>query len=177
MTRMQTIIAGTDGSETANRAVTRAAKLASETGAILHIVMTYKAPSLRKFEAERASLPEEFRWSLADDTEAQNILKKAAAHASTMGVTAETHLARGKPAKVILKKAKDLGADTIVVWSKSIERKIRRGVPSSESHNSDRDVRLVRTTTAPSVTRFDFGHGRPRPERRRASGAPARTTA
>jgi nucleotide-binding universal stress UspA family protein len=160
MTRIQTIIVGTDGSETASRAVARAAELASETGAVLHIVMAYKAHSVQELQALRASLPEEFRWSVSADSDAQNTLRHAAQHASKMGVKVETHLAIGKPAKVILQTAQHLGADVVVVGNKRIERKIRGSVPSGVSHGADRDVLLVHTTSARSVRRHSFGRGR-----------------
>jgi nucleotide-binding universal stress UspA family protein len=140
--------------------------MASKTGAVLHIVMAYKAPSVQKLEAQRASLPLEFRCSVSADSEAQGIVRNAAEHASKMGVKAETHLATGKPAKVILKVAQDLGADIVVVGSKRIERRIRRSVPSSVSQDADRDVLLVHTTSARSVRRYDFGRGRRASERR-----------
>jgi nucleotide-binding universal stress UspA family protein len=155
MTQIQTIVVGTDGSETANRAVARATELALETGAVLHIVMAYKPTSVRKLQAQRASLPEEFGWSLSADSDAQNILRYAAAHASKMRVKVETHLATGNPAKVIIKTAQDLGADIVVVGSKGIERRIRRSVPSGVSQDADRDVLIVDTTSARSVRRYD----------------------
>ena len=147
MTRIQTIVVGTDGSETATRAVARAAELASETGAVLHIVMAYKAHSVQKLQALRASLPEEFRSSVSADSEARITLRQAAEHASKMGVKVETHLASGDPAKVILKTAQDLGADVVVVGNKWIERRIRNSVPSGVSQGADRDVLLVNTTS------------------------------
>jgi nucleotide-binding universal stress UspA family protein len=156
MTRIQTILVGTDGSETASAAVARAAEMASKTGAVLHIVMAYKAPSVKKLEAQRASLPEEFRYSVSADSEARGIVRNAAEHASKMGVEVETHLATGNPAKVILNSAQDLGADIVVVGRKRIERRIRRSLIQED----DRDVLLLHTTSARSVRRYDFGRGR-----------------
>ena len=142
----QTIVVGTDGSETANRAVARAAELASETGGVLHVVTAFKAPSVQQLEAQRASLPEEFRWSVSADSDAQDILRDATGLASRIGVKVETHLSTGDPAKVILKAAQDLGADLIVVGCKGIERRILGSVPSSVAQDADRDVLLVHTT-------------------------------
>jgi nucleotide-binding universal stress UspA family protein len=166
MTQIQTIIVGTDGSVTANRAVGRAAELASETGAVLHIVMAYKALSVQKLQARRASLPEEFRWSLSADSEAHCILSHAAEHASKMGVKVETHVASGNPAKAILKTAQDLDADVVVVGNKRIERRMRRSVPSGVSQGADRDVLLVHTTSPRSVRSYLFGRNRRASERR-----------
>ena len=142
----QTIVVGTDGSQTANRAVARAAELAAQTGGVVHIVTVYKAPSVQKLEAQRASLPEEFRWSVSADGEAQDVVREAGALASRMGVKVETHLSTGDPAKAILKTAQDLGADLIVVGCKGIERRILGSVPASVSQDADRDVLLVHTT-------------------------------
>jgi len=166
MTHIQTIVVGTDGSETATRAVARATELASETGAALHIVTAYKPTSVRKLQAQRASLPEEFGWSLSADSEAQNVLRHAAKHAALIGVKVKTHLATGRPAKVIIETAQDLGADIVVVGSKGIQRKIRRSVPSGVSQGAERDVLIVDTTSAPGGRRHNFGRGRQASERR-----------
>jgi nucleotide-binding universal stress UspA family protein len=162
MTRIQTILVGTDGSETACAAVARAAEMASKTGAVLHLVMAYKTPSVKKLEARRASLPEEFRYSVSADSEAQGIVRNAAEHASRMGVEVETHLATGNPAKVILNSAKDLGADIVVVGRKRVERRIRRSV----SQDDNLGFLLLQTTPARSARRYDFGRGRRASERR-----------
>jgi nucleotide-binding universal stress UspA family protein len=166
MTGTQTILVGTDGSETATRAVARAAELASERGAVLHIVMAYKPVPVQKLHALRATLPEEFRCSVSADSEAKLALRQAAEHASKTGVTVETHLGTGDPAKVILKTAQDIGADVIVVGNKWIERRIRTSVPGGVSQGADRDVLVVDTTSARSVGRDDRGAGRRAPERR-----------
>ena len=160
MTRVQTIVVGTDGSETASRAVARAAELALETGAVLHIVMAYKAHSVQKLQTLRASLPEEFRSSVSADSEAQITVRHAADQASRMGVRVETHLATGDPAKVILETAQHLGADVVVVGNKWIERRIRGSVPGGVNRGADRDVLIVDTTSARSVRRDDVGRGR-----------------
>ena len=160
MTRVQTIVVGTDGSETASRAVARAAELALETGAVLHIVMAYKAHSVQKLQTLRASLPEEFRSSVSADSEAQITVRHAADQASRMGVRVETHLATGDPAKVILETAQHLGADVVVVGNKWIERRIRGSVPGGVNRGADRDVLVVDTTSARGARRHDSGRRR-----------------
>jgi nucleotide-binding universal stress UspA family protein len=165
MTRIQTILVGTDGSKKASPAVVRAAEMASTTGAVLHIVLAYKEPSVQKLQAQRALLPEEFRCSVSADSGARYIVRNAAEHASRIGVKAETHVATGKLAKVILKSAQDLGADIVVVGCKRIERRIRRSV----SQDGNPYVLLVHTTSTRSVRRYDFGRGRRASERRPAA--------
>jgi nucleotide-binding universal stress UspA family protein len=49
MTRIRTILVGTDGSDTARSAVRHAADMASKTGAVLHIVLAYNEPSVQSF--------------------------------------------------------------------------------------------------------------------------------
>src|ERR1700688_2421328 len=109
----RSIVVGTDGSQSASRAVGRAAELASQTGDTLHIVTAYQPPSTQKLDAQRATVPEEFRWALSADTEAQATLRDAAALVGRFGVKAEVHARQGDPAKVILATAADLGADLI----------------------------------------------------------------
>jgi nucleotide-binding universal stress UspA family protein len=141
-----TILVGTDGSETANRAVARAAELASQTGDVLHIVTAYQPPSVQKLEAQRASIPEEFRWRLSADSDAVATLHAAAAQALQAGVRAETRADQGDPAKVILNAAQDLGAQLIVVGCKGIERRILGSVPQTVAQDATCDVLLVHTT-------------------------------
>ncbi len=140
------IVVGTDGSATADKAVTRAIELAAATGDALHIVTAYRPVSIGKLEADRASLPEEFRWALSADADAQTTLAAAKAKATQAGVDVETHALQGDPAASIIAKADELDAHLIVVGSKGIERRIRGSVPNSVTQDAACDVLVVHTT-------------------------------
>lgn len=140
------IVVGTDGSATADKAVGRAIELAAATGDELHIVTAYRPVSIGKLEADRASLPEEFRWALSADGDAQTMLHAAQTKAAKAGVKVETHALQGDPAASIIAKAEELGARLIVVGSKGIERRIRGSVPNSVTQDATCDVLVVHTT-------------------------------
>jgi nucleotide-binding universal stress UspA family protein len=141
----QTIVVGTDGSETAREAVRRAAELARLSGGTLHIVSAYRPVSAHKLDAQRRALPEEFRWSLSADAELQNTLQAALLMATEAGATAQTVGRVGDPVDVILSTAEELNADLIVIGSKGIERRILGSVPNSVVHDAQCDVLVVHT--------------------------------
>ena len=139
------IVVGTDGSPTAAKAVARAIELASTTGDALHIVTAYRPVSIAKLEADRASLPAEFRWALSADGDAQATLQAAAKLAQEAGVSAETYALEGDPAAAILGTAERIDAHLVVVGSKGIERRIRGSVPNTVTQDANCDVLVVHT--------------------------------
>ncbi|MGA8679983.1 MAG: universal stress protein [Acidimicrobiales bacterium] len=139
------IVVGTDGSPTATKAVARAVELASLTGDSLHIVTAYRPKSIGRLESDRAMIPEEFRWALSADGEAQATLKAAVLLAQEAGVSAETHALESEPAAAILGAAERLDAHLIVVGSKGIERRIRGSVPNTVTQDANCDVLVVHT--------------------------------
>ena len=138
-----TIVVGTDGSETASRAVTVAADLARRTGAVLHLV---KAFSLNVGAGQTAGL-------VASDTaetfeqlaeEADDTLKEA--EGTLEGITVERHAAPGPPADRIVAVAEEVHADLIVVGSRGMHRRVLGSVPNSVAHNAPCTVLIVKTT-------------------------------
>jgi nucleotide-binding universal stress UspA family protein len=139
------IVVGTDGSQTASRAVGRAIALCRQTGAALHIVTAYRPASVQKLQAQRESLPEEFAWMVSATSDAESILKTASESALDAGVPTETHHRQGDPSQAILGLAGELGADLIVVGSRGIERRVLSSVPSTIMREANCDVLLVHT--------------------------------
>jgi nucleotide-binding universal stress UspA family protein/nitrite reductase/ring-hydroxylating ferredoxin subunit len=125
----RTIVAGTDGSVTASRALDKAARLARITGARLVLV---------------SAVPAE-----APSTEAaEQILREARERTETQGVQAEVRFPEGRPAEVLCGVAAETGADLIVVGSVGMG-KVRRfslgGVAEQAAHTAPCDVLIVRT--------------------------------
>jgi nucleotide-binding universal stress UspA family protein len=141
----ETIVVGTDGSDTATTALRRAAELARLCGGTLHIVSAFRPVSVNKLQAQRRGLPEEFRWALSADAELQATLHAARRVATEAGVKAETVGQVGDPVDVILATAEELRADLIVIGSKGIERRILGSVPNSITHDAECDVLVVHT--------------------------------
>jgi len=95
------ILAGTDGSERAEVAVRRAARLASVTGAALDLV--YIIDTSRPHDDAEV------------EPKAEAALQRAEAIASTGSVPASTRVVAGDPAEALLEEAADHAADLICV--------------------------------------------------------------
>lgn len=139
------IVAGTDGSDTANAAVAEAIELAKRSGAELHLVNAYKRPS----SAEAAP----FAASAAPGTTdaafrqvGEEMLAEVAR--SIEGLDVHTHVRSGGAADALVDVADAVGADVIVVGSKGMTgaRRIIGSVPNSVAHRSPCHVLIVKTT-------------------------------
>jgi|SRR5919201_3489778 nucleotide-binding universal stress UspA family protein len=142
----QSIVVGTDGSETASKAVSRAAELARSTGAQLHLVTAYKPLTGVKLEEGG---PETRDWRITPDMNVEAILADALAPLRAGGVNAETHARQGDPAAAIIEVAEDGRADLIVVGNKGMtgaKRYLLGSVPNKVSHHAPCSVMIVRTT-------------------------------
>lgn len=145
----QSVIVGTDGSETAERAVRQAAALAVEHDGRLVIVTAYEPHGDEL--VEKAGAPDELKWMLTDRVQAEELARRGQALAGEQGATRVTVQAiAGSPADVLLETAVDFGADCIVVGSvglTSAARFVLGSVASSVAHHAPCDVLIVHTTT------------------------------
>jgi nucleotide-binding universal stress UspA family protein len=135
-----TIIVGTDGSETAARAVERAVELASEANATLHVVSAYEpAPA----HVARGASGE---FDVATDFKADAALSKATDRADR-SLEIKTHAPTGDPADAIIAIAERESADLIVLGSRGMRgaRRLLGSVPNNVSHHAPCDVLIVRT--------------------------------
>ena len=143
------VIVGTDGSETAGRAVREAATLALEHEARLIIVTAYEPHGDEL--VDKAGAPDELKWMLTDRSQAEELARKGCDVASELGVKRTTvHATAGSPADVLLETAADFGADCIVVGSVGLTSAARfiglGGVASAVAHHAPCDVFIVHTT-------------------------------
>lgn len=145
---MRSIVVGTDGSETATRAVRHAASMARAAGAELHVVTAYEPRSSVKQLAELDRWPAELRWMGTPGAMADAVLRQAASVAAKEGVTIEGHARLGDPAKTLVAVAAEVDADVIVVGNKGMygPHRLLGSVPNTVSHTAGRDVLIVNTT-------------------------------
>lgn len=123
------ILVGTDGSETAAKAVTRAGEIAADTGAELLVFTAFQKPK-GLASARKLVLPQ------------VRELKK-------MKVNVRPLIREGPPAEAILDVADEEAVDLIVVGNKGItgaRRFFLGSVPSNVSHNAACNVLIVKTT-------------------------------
>ena len=85
------IVVGTDGSESASKAVAEAIRLARALEEPLHIVSAYRSRSM-----SAQGLPAEYAGTLGSLPKAESILAEAASRARAAGVTVST-IAFGTP--------------------------------------------------------------------------------
>ena len=134
-----TIVVGTDGSETADRAVARAAQLAEQCGAMLHVVSAY-APAAARVGTDAAE------FTISSDFKADAVLSKTSDLAPS-SVEVKTHAPNGDPADALLEVARREGADVIVLGSRGMHgaRRLLGSVPNKVSHHAPCDVLIMRT--------------------------------
>jgi len=137
------IVVGTDGSETATKAVLEAIQLAKAFSAELHIVSAYKPVSV-----DASAIPAEFADSINSRSQVDAILDDVGSRARHAEVTVEVHAVTGDPADALLDLAEKVKADLIVVGNKglgSVKRFLLGNVPSKVVHNSPCSTHVVHT--------------------------------
>jgi nucleotide-binding universal stress UspA family protein len=158
MALFDSIVVGTDGSDTAREAVRRAVDLARALGARLQVVSAYEPVAATPAAAAAAPVAREdepgapaadAQWAVAPREGVDAILDDVATAARAAGVDAEVHARQGSPADAILDVAEETGADLIVVGNKGMtgaERFLLGSVPNKVSHHAPCSVLIVRTT-------------------------------
>jgi nucleotide-binding universal stress UspA family protein len=138
-----TIVVGTDGSSTADKAVARGAELARLTGAHLHIVSAY-TPTPARVVGEKAA----GEYSIGPDFKVDAVLSGTIANLQDEGIEISTHGPKGDPADAIVAVAERVGADLIVLGSKGMQgaRRVLGSIPNKVSHNAPCDLLIVQTT-------------------------------
>jgi nucleotide-binding universal stress UspA family protein len=136
----ESIVVGTDGSETAQHAVSEAIGLAAALGCCLHVVTAYEP--MRGVRAEGAKV-----GTLLPDTKVQTVVEQAAAAARVRGVPVTTHAVTGNPGDALLDVAGQENADLIVVGSRGMHgvARVLGSVPNKVSHHARCNVLIVCT--------------------------------
>jgi nucleotide-binding universal stress UspA family protein len=145
----QTIVVGTDGSETAGKAVREAIDLAARVGASLDVVSAYEPVSAQRLREEARQVPDDLQWMINPREDVDATLKEAAEQVRASGVDVQTFAREGDPADAILDVAEERGADLIVVGNKGMtgaKRFLLGSVPNKVSHHAPCSVLIIRTT-------------------------------
>ena len=143
------IVVGTDGSQTAKRAVAAAADVARRFGAALHLVNGYNDPSASigvpeapvSASPQGASSSVATRWRRASDA----LLEEAAADPSLSDLSVSTHSVPAAPADAVVDVARSLGADLIVVGNRGL-RGEGGSVPDAVTRQAPCHVLIAKTT-------------------------------
>ncbi len=143
------IVVGTDGSDTATQAVRQAADLARSVGGTLEIVSAYEPVPAQRLREERREMPEDLQWAVNPREDVDATLEAAAETAREAGVRANVYPRQGDPADAILDVAEEQGADLIIVGNKGMtgaKRFLLGSVPNKVSHHAPCSVLIIRTT-------------------------------
>lgn len=144
----RTIVVGTDGSETANKAVGQAAELAASVSSELLIVSAFEPISGSRLREESQQVPDDVKWMVNPREDVDATLAGAIEVAESKGVTTRTFARQGDPADAILDVAEEEHADLIVVGNKGMtgaKRFLLGSVPNKVSHHAPCSVLIVRT--------------------------------
>lgn len=149
------IVVGTDGSETATKAVREAVVMARALDAPLDIVSAYAAvpAAVQRRAAAHARTgrldPDDVQWALNPEEDAEATLTEAADIAREAGLSVSTFARQGDPADAILDVAQEQDAALIIVGNKGMtgtKRFLLGSVPNNVAHHAPCSVLIVRTT-------------------------------
>ena len=140
-----TIVVGTDGSETASRAVEFAIDMAERYGSRLVIASSYTPAPEDRLAKEQASAPQEIQWSINPMEDVEATLREVEEKARERGVKTVSEARQGDPADVLCAIAENHDADVLVVGNKGMHRRILGSVPNSVSHKAPCSVMIVKT--------------------------------
>jgi nucleotide-binding universal stress UspA family protein len=143
-----TIVVGTDGSETAGVAVAEAVRLAKALDGHVHVVTAMDPVPVRISGAPEGAAKV---WQPTPDFKRDGVLEKAEAAIRLAGAAVTPHGKRGDPVDVLLEVAEQVNATMIVVGSKGMHgaRRLALGnVPNKVSHRARCNVLIVSTEQA-----------------------------
>lgn len=159
------LLVGTDGSETATRAVDMAAGLGKVMKIHTTVVCAYQPPSEQELKQMRADstdinalwsrdpssseVPDEFRWRISAASQAEDVLERARDHAEALNQDADVRAVEGHAADVLIKLAEAEDYDLIAVGNVGMtgaKRFMLGNVPHRVSHHAPTDVLIFKTS-------------------------------
>lgn len=142
------IVAGTDGSASAELAVDRAGELADALGVAVHVVSSYAPTSAGAWMAAAGGVAVA---EMVTDEQAQasaaEIVARAHDRLEGRGLTVLTHVCSGEPAQALMTIADREHAQMIVVGNRGMAgaRRVLGSVPNRVSHHARCGVLIVPT--------------------------------
>ena len=143
------IVVGTDGSETARKAVEEAIGLAKAVGASIELVSAFEPIPNQRLREESRAAPPDLQWMVNPREDVDATLREACELIEAAGVEVTPYAREGDPADAILDVAEERGSDLIVVGNKGMtgaKRFLLGSVPNKVSHHAPCSVLIIRTT-------------------------------
>ena len=140
----QTVVVGTDGSDSSLRAVDRAGQLASGSGAKVIVATAYlPAPGA-------ADILKDEGYKMQGNAPIYDLLHDAAERAKAAGANeVEERAIVGAPVDALVELAEEVGADLLVIGNvglNTIAGRLLGSVPANVARRSKTDVLIVHTT-------------------------------
>ena len=143
----QTVLVGTDGSDSSLRAVDRAAQIAAGAGAKLIVATAYFPQSE---DSRAADVLKDEGYKVTGAAPIYDILHDAAERARAAGAAnVEERAVKGAPVDALVDLANEVGADLLVVGNvglNTIAGRLLGSVPANVARKSKTDVLIVHTT-------------------------------
>lgn len=141
----ESIVVGTDGSETSKRAVAEATRLGEAMGSTVHVVSAYEP--LRGTKIVGAPEAAAKIWSPRPDAQVETIVEQAVAGIRMRKVEVKSYTVTGDPADALLEVAEAQNADVIVVGNQGMHGvgRVLGSVPNKVSHRARCHVLIVAT--------------------------------
>ena len=143
---INTVAVGTDGSDTAAKAVEFALELASRYEAKIVFLSAYRPVSDDRLMREARDAPEDVQWQINPAEDVEPTLRDAEDSARERGLKTTSEASEGDASKVLVELASKHGADVLVIGNKGMTRKVLGSVPNTVSHKADCSVLIVETT-------------------------------
>lgn len=142
----ESIVVGTDGSESAQRALDEAVRIAKALDAEVHVVSAFEP--LRGAKVTGAPEGAAKVWAPLPDSKVEATLSQAVSHVRLRDVPVSSHAVQKDPADALIDVAEETGATMIVVGNKgmhSARRFVLGNVPNKVSHQARCSVLIVAT--------------------------------
>jgi nucleotide-binding universal stress UspA family protein len=150
MAAYQTVVVGTDGSDSSYLAVDRAAGIAADSGATLVIACAYHPARADDVSRAQDEMGADVAYQVVGSTPAEETVRTAAERAKRAGAaTIETVVVDGEPVPTLTKVVRDRSADLLVVGNRGLNTlagRILGSVPAEAARKSKVDVLIVHTT-------------------------------
>ncbi len=150
MAAYQTVVVGTDGSDSSYLAVDRAARIAADSGATLVIACAYRPARQQDVSRARDELGDDVAYQVVGSTPAEDSVRTAAERAKRAGAgKVDTIVVDGEPVPTLSKVVAERSADLLVVGNRGLNTRAGRilgAVPAEAARKSGVDVLIVRTT-------------------------------
>jgi nucleotide-binding universal stress UspA family protein len=143
---IKTVAVGTDGSDTAAKAVEFAMDLAARYEAKIVFLSAYRPVSDDRLKRESRDAPEDVQWQINPAEDVEPTLREAKETADERGLDAVTEAKEGDPSRVLVDLADKHNADVLVIGNKGMQRKVLGSVPNTVSHKANCSVVIVKTT-------------------------------